>query len=187
MKFAFWHQLSRSVLSLTFRHPNIVSYKEAFFDLESETLCIVMEYVDGGDLYAKILEHQKRGTYMKEKEIFKLFFGMARGLRTLHDVNICHRDLKSANIFLTRDGEAKIGDLNVSKLAEKGLLYTQTGTPYYASPEVWRDVPYNTKSDVWSMGCILYEMTTLKPPFTAPDMSALYKKVLKGVYNPIPV
>jgi len=79
-----------------------------------------------------------------------------------------------------------LGDLNVSKVAKKGLGYTQTGTPYYASPEVWRDQPYDIKSDIWSLGCVLYEMITLKPPFRAPDMQSLYKKVLKGVYPRIP-
>jgi len=76
--------------------------------------------------------------------------------------------------------------LNVSKVAKKGLLYTQTGTPYYASPEVWRDMPYDLKSDVWSLGCVLYEIATLKPPFRAEDMEGLYKKVLKGYYPKIP-
>ncbi len=70
---------------------------------------------------------------------------------------------KSANVFLNKDGSVKLGDMNVSKLAKKGLLYTQTGTPYYASPEVWKDQPYDSKSDIWSLGCVLYEMTTLKP------------------------
>ena len=64
---------------------------------------------------------------------------MVLGLKALHDKNIFHRDLKSANVFLTKSGVVKMGDLNVSKVAKKGLLYTQTGTPYYASPEVWRD------------------------------------------------
>ena len=96
-----------------------------------------------------------------------------------------HRDLKSANVFLQKNGPAKLGDLNVSKVAKKGLLYTQTGTPYYASPEVWRDQPYNSKSDIWSLGCVLYEMVTLKPPFRANDMNGLYKRVLKGVYPSI--
>lgn len=77
---------------------------------------------------------------------------------------------------------AKLGDLNVSKVAKKGLGYTQTGTPYYASPEVWRDQPYDIKSDVWSLGCVLYETITLKPPFRAQDMASLYKKVLKGIF-----
>jgi NIMA (never in mitosis gene a)-related kinase len=65
------------------------------------------------------------------------------------------------------------------------MLYTQTGTPYYASPEVWQDKPYDSKSDIWSLGCVLYEMTTLKPPFRAQNMNGLYKSVLKGAYEPI--
>lgn len=109
------------------------------------------------------------------------------GLKALHDVQILHRDLKSANVFCNRDGSAKLGDMNVSKIAKKGgLLYTQTGTPYYASPEVWKDQPYDSKSDIWSLGCVLYESITLKPPFRADDMAGLYKKVIKGVYPKIP-
>jgi len=73
----------------------------------------------------------------------------------------------SANVFLTKSGAAKLGDMNVSKIAKNGLLYTQTGTPYYASPEVWKDQPYDSKSDIWSLGCVIYEMTTLQPPFQA--------------------
>ncbi len=69
--------------------------------------------------------------------------------------------IQSANIFMNKAGEAKLGDLNVSKIAKNGLLYTQTGTPYYASPEVWKDEPYDSKSDIWSLGCVIYEMTTL--------------------------
>ncbi len=105
----------------------------------------------------------------------------------MHDLNIMHRDLKSANVFLNKDFTAKLGDMNVSKVANKrGLNYTQTGTPYYASPEVWRDEPYDVKSDIWSLGCVLYEMIALKPPFTAEDMQGLYRKVLKGHFSRIP-
>jgi len=111
---------------------------------------------------------------------------VVKGLRTLHELRIFHRDLKSANVFLNKDGSAKLGDMNVSKVAKKGLLYTQTGTPYYASPEVWRDQPYDSKSDIWSLGCVLYETITLKPPFRAEDMQGLYKKVLKGIYPKLP-
>ena len=94
--------------------------------------------------------------------------------------------MKSANIFLYKDQTAKLGDLNVSKVAKKGLLYTQTGTPYYASPEVWKDKPYDLKSDIWSLGCVTYEMCALVPPFRADDMNGLFKRVLKGQYPPIP-
>lgn len=94
--------------------------------------------------------------------------------------------MKSANIFLFKDYTAQLGDLNVSKVAKKGLLYTQTGTPYYASPEVWKDQPYDNKSDIWSLGCVIYEMCALVPPFRADDMNGLFKRVLKGSYPQIP-
>lgn len=84
------------------------------------------------------------------------------------------------------DGSAKLGDLNVSKVARRGLGYTQTGTPYYASPEVWKDQPYDNKSDIWSLGCVLYEMITLRPPFRAENMEGLYNKVIKGQLAKIP-
>jgi NIMA (never in mitosis gene a)-related kinase len=106
-------------------------------------------------------------------------------LQTLHDLKIVHRDIKCANLFLTKEGILKLGDLNVSKVAKKGMLQTQTGTPYYASPEVWKDKPYDLKSDIWSVGCVLYELTTLNPPFRANDMQGLYKKIIQGVYPPI--
>ena len=132
------------------------------------------------------MRHQKNSTQIPEKELWNIFVQMVRGLKALHGRKILHRDLKSANVFLYKDGTVKLGDLNVSKVAKKGLLYTQTGTPYYASPEVWKDQPYDARSDIWSLGCVLYEATTLKPPFTANDMQGLYKKVCKGVYPKLP-
>ena len=112
---------------------------------------------------------------------------MTRGLKALHELNILHRDLKSANVFMSSDGGVKLGDLNVSKVAQQnGLLLTQTGTPYYASPEVWKDQPYDNKSDIWSLGCVIYEMTTLNPPFRAENMDKLFQAVLSGSYQKIP-
>jgi NIMA (never in mitosis gene a)-related kinase 1/4/5 len=105
-----------------------------------------MEYADNGDVFQKICNYQKRETYIKEKKIWYVFIQIVRGLKALHDRKILHRDMKSANIFLYRDMQAKLGDLNVSKIVKKGLSYTQTGTPYYASPEVWRDMPYEVIS-----------------------------------------
>jgi NIMA (never in mitosis gene a)-related kinase 1/4/5 len=99
----------------------------------------------------------------------------------MHKMKILHRDIKCANIFLGLDENGqllnKLGDLNVSKVAKQGLVHTQTGTPYYASPEVWKDKPYDSKSDIWSVGCIIYEMAALKPPFRATDMDGLFKKI----------
>jgi NIMA (never in mitosis gene a)-related kinase len=164
----------------------VVSYKEAFFDEKDRTLCIVMEFADNGDLYQKIVEHKKKAMFFEEAEIWRIFIQLVNGLKALHDLKILHRDLKSANVFLYKNGDAKIGDLNVSKVTRAGIGHTQTGTPYYASPEVWKDHPYDNKSDIWSLGCVLYEMITLKPPFRAQDMEGLYKRVIKGQYNKIP-
>ena len=150
---------------------NIVSYKESFID--ENILCIVMDLADGGDLYNKILSYKKKGGLMPEREVWHYFVQMVRGLQVLHDLKIVHRDIKCANLFLSKDGIMKLGDLNVSKVAKRGMLHTQTGTPYYASPEVWKDKPYDSKSDIWSIGCVLYELCALNPPFRANDMSGL--------------
>mmetsp|Transcript_40147 Transcript_40147/g.46047 ORF Transcript_40147/g.46047 Transcript_40147/m.46047 type:complete len:170 (+) Transcript_40147:240-749(+) len=145
-----------------------------------------MEYADDGDLYGKICQHQKNKTIFKEKDIWTIFIQIVKGLKTLHKLKILHRDLKSANVFLNKDGTVKLGDLNVSKVAKMGLVHTQTGTPYYASPEVWEDKSYDFRSDIWSLGVCTYEMATLKPPFTANSMQDLYKRVLSGKYPKIP-
>jgi NIMA (never in mitosis gene a)-related kinase len=165
---------------------NIISYKESFFEDATSSLCIIMDLADGGDLYNKMMEYKKKGSYMPEREVWHFFIQMVRGLQALHDLKIIHRDIKCANIFLTKDGVLKLGDLNVSKVAKRGFLSTQTGTPYYASPEVWKDKPYDAKSDIWSMGCVLYEMCALNPPFRAQDMNGLYQKIMKGIYPPLP-
>ncbi|CDW91500.1 protein kinase domain containing protein [Stylonychia lemnae] len=148
---------------------------------------LVMEYADNGDLYEKILELQRKELMFTEDQIWKLFIQIVNGLKSLHDLKIMHRDLKSANLFLNKDYTIKLGDMNVSKVAnQKGLNYTQTGTPYYASPEVWRDESYDIKSDIWSLGCVLYEMITLQPPFKAENMDDLFKLVMRGNIKPIP-
>jgi NIMA (never in mitosis gene a)-related kinase len=139
-------------------HPNIIGYKEAFINPDDNTLCIIMEYAGGGDLYQKIVDCKKKKVHIPESIIWRYLIQMSQGLKVLHGMNIVHRDLKCANIFLSGDlNTAKLGDLNVSKIVKNALVYTQTGTPYYASPEVWRDEPYDSKSDIWSLGCVLYE------------------------------
>ena len=166
-------------------HQNIIGYKESFYDEQSQTLNIVLEYADGGDLRSKIQERLKTKRYFKENEIWGVFIQLITGLRYLHAHNIIHRDLKTANIFITNNHICKLGDLNVSKIAKSGLLYTQTGTPYYASPEIWEEKPYDIKSDIWSIGCILYEMCCLTPPFKGKNLSLVYQNIIKGKYTPI--
>lgn len=166
---------------------NIIGYKEAFYDDELRTLCIVMEFAAGGDVLKKVQKHIKARTHFPEAEIWTALVNMAQGLKELHDKKILHRDLKCANIFVTADGVFKLGDLNVSKVLKKEMAYTQTGTPYYASPEVWKDRPYGVKSDMWSLGCVAYEMAALRPPFTAQDLQGLYRKICAGQYPRIPI
>lgn len=176
-------------LLASIQHENVIAYKEAFFDDKTRCLCIVQECADAGDLLQQINKCKQERSYLKENDIWRYLTGMCHGLKALHDLKILHRDMKCANIFLSSSPQgviAKLGDFNVSKVAKRGLCMTQTGTPYYASPEVWRDMPYDAKSDMWSLGCILYEMVGLRPPFRAEDMEGLYRKVIRGQYPRIP-
>ena len=162
-------------------HPNVIGYKEAFWDDQNNTLNIVMEYADDGDLQTKIQRMKKNCGFFEEDLIWSYSIQMIEGLKALHDKKIMHRDLKSANIFLVKNKkQCKLGDMNVSKVIKEKVLRTQTGTPYYASPEVWNDKPYSYKSDLWSIGCVIYELCALRPPFKGKDLDELYVNVCKG-------
>ena len=172
-------------LLASLNHPNIIGYKEAFFDEKSSTLNIVMEYADDGDLSSKIKNNLKKKLQFDENTIWSILIQILEGLNYLHKSRIIHRDLKSANIFLTKKGIIKIGDLNVSIIAKKNLAVTQTGTPYYAAPEVWENESYDNKCDIWSVGCILYEMACLRVPFRGTSIHQLYLNIIKGKYEEI--
>ena len=162
-------------------HPNVIGYKEAFWDDTGSSLNIVMEYADDGDLHSKIEKMKKAGGFFKEPIIWSYAIQMIEGLKALHDKKIMHRDLKSANIFLFKKNNiCKIGDMNVSKAIKDKVLLTQTGTPYYASPEVWRDESYSYKSDLWSIGCVIYELCEQHPPFMGKNLDELFEDVCKG-------
>ena len=168
-------------------HKNIISYKEAFYDKMTKSLNMVMEYADGGDLSMKIMLAKQKKIFFKEKIIWKIFIQILEGINYLHSKYIIHRDLKSSNIYLTKKDEVKIGGLNVGKnIKEIGLALTQIGTPYFTAPEIWNQMPYNYKCDIWSLGCILYEMTTLYVPFLGLNMEELYNNILNLKYKPIP-
>ena len=166
-------------------HPNIIGYKEAFFDEKSKTLNIVMEYADDGDIDKKIKDNLKKRNLFTEETIWGWIIQILEGLKYLHDNKIMHRDLKCANIFLMKNGILKLGDLNVSKIAKLGMAQTQTGTPYYISPEIWKEQPYDYKCDIWSVGCIIYEMCTLRPPFRGNSLKELYRNIMNGYYLPV--
>ena len=168
-------------------NPYIIAYKDATYDENAGSLLLITEFANGGDLSAFIKAHMKRKEYIEEATVWRMAMQMLHGLKVLHRLSIFHRDIKSANVLLTLNHEeVKLGDLNVSKISKSGMASTQTGTPYYASPEVWSDLPYNAKCDVWSLGCVLYEMCTFRPPFMASDIAGLKKRIVAGTYDRIP-
>ena len=165
-------------------HPNIIGYKEAFYDENSRTLNIIMEFADDGDINRKIQENLKRRLQFEESQVWEWIIQLLKGLKYLHDNKIMHRDLKCANIFLMKNGLVKIGDLNVSKITKSNMARTQTGTPYYIAPEIWKDKPYDYKCDIWSLGCIIYEICTSRPPFRGTSLAELGNNILRGYYLP---
>ena len=162
----------------------IVKYYSSFTD--QNTLNIVMEYCESGDL-AKYLNIKKNLVkILNEDLVWKYFIQISLGIVCLHSKKILHRDLKSMNIFLTKNNDVRIGDLGVAKeLNDTLFAKTYIGTPYYLSPEICEELPYNEKSDIWALGCILYELATFKHPFNASNQAALVMKIMKGKYEPI--
>ena len=169
------------------KSPFVIAYKEAFYESNLKSFCLITEFAEGGDLSNKISRMKKKCDFFQEKEVWKIAIQLLHGIKALHALNIFHRDIKPANILLTKNDEiAKLGDMNVSIISKNGLATTQTGTPYYASPEVWMQRPYNGKSDIWSLGCVLYEMTAQRPPFSAQDLPGLKRKITYGDHDRIP-
>eukprot|EP00656_Telonema_subtile_P054282 TRINITY_DN8078_c0_g1_i1.p1 TRINITY_DN8078_c0_g1~~TRINITY_DN8078_c0_g1_i1.p1 ORF type:complete len:394 (-),score=75.36 TRINITY_DN8078_c0_g1_i1:746-1927(-) len=168
-------------------HPNIVTYKDHMED--DQNLFIIMGYCENGDLHTKIKEASKAGVHFSEEQILKWFVQMVMALKHVHKERILHRDLKTQNIFLTRDSKViKLGDFGISKVLDGTLDMAKTviGTPYYMSPELCENQPYGKASDVWSLGCILYELCVLKHAFDATNICGLIFKILNGSYPPIP-
>ena len=117
-------------------HPNVIGYKEAFFEDSTNCLCVVMEYADGGDMLQLINQKKRQRVTFSESTIWHYLIQIVRGLKALHGLKICHRDIKCANLFLTKKGEIKLGDLNVSKVAKKGLLRTPVSYTHLTLPTI---------------------------------------------------
>ncbi|RMC00021.1 hypothetical protein DUI87_23430 [Hirundo rustica rustica] len=161
------------------RHPNIVTYRESWQGNDGH-LYIVMGFCEGGDLYHKLKE--QKGKLLPENQVVEWFVQISMALQYLHEKHILHRDLKTQNIFLTRTNIIKVGDLGIAKVLENqyDMASTLIGTPYYMSPELFSNKPYNYKSDVWALGCCVYEMATLKHAFNAKDMNSLAYRIIEG-------
>ncbi|XP_062400453.1 serine/threonine-protein kinase Nek4 [Sardina pilchardus] len=167
------------------RHPNIVTYRESWEGDDCQ-LYIVMGYCEGGDLYHRL--KQQKGELLPERQVVEWFVQIAMALQYLHEKRILHRDLKTQNIFLTKTNIIKVGDLGIAKVLENqnDMASTLIGTPYYMSPELFSNKPYNHKSDVWALGCCVYEMSTLKHAFNAKDMNSLAYRIVEGKLPQMP-
>jgi len=158
-------------------HPNIIQFIEVFKSKKGE-LCIVMDYANGGDLKSE-LENRAKGKedaagnrdgvkqYLTEDELLTWFTQICLALKYIHDKKILHRDLKSQNIFLTKQGMIKLGDFGIARVLSctQSRAYTYVGTPYYLSPELIRNKDYSFGADIWALGVLLYEMAALEMPF----------------------
>ncbi|KAJ6657257.1 hypothetical protein lerEdw1_002624 [Lerista edwardsae] len=164
-------------------HPHVIEYYENF--LEDKALMIAMEYAPGGTLAEFI---RKRGNSLLDEEtILHFFVQILLALHHVHAKQILHRDLKTQNILLDKHHMmVKIGDFGISKiLSSKSKAYTVVGTPCYISPELCEGKPYNQKSDIWALGCVLYELASLKRAFEAANLPALVLKIMSGTFAPI--
>lgn len=180
-------------------HPNIIACKESFM-LKPPTpsvllgrrhpsvLCIVTEFADGGDLSEEIERRTKRRAYFNPDELLGLFVQVCLALKHLHDRKILHRDIKPANIFLTKSGVVKVGDLGVATVLSHTLACAQTsiGTPYYTAPEICLGKRYNAKADIWSLGCVLFEMATFLHVFDGRNQRQLFENIVSGATPQLP-
>lgn len=167
-------------------HPYIVRYRENF--QQSGWLCIVMDFCEGGDLTGRIKEAKKNKQTIPEGQVLRWFTQAVMALKYIHDKHILHRDLKPGNFFLSKDNVMKMGDFGIAKVLSCTIAVAQTqiGTPYYLSPELCLEKPYAWPSDIWAMGCILYELCALKVPFDAANIPSLVQKICKGPLPTLP-
>ena len=154
----------------------IIKLIDVFY--ESNYIYIVSEYAENGDLDKFITNFKRRRKHINNRTIGKLILQLASALKYLHRNNIIHRDIKTSNVFLDKNYNIKLGDLGIAKiLGNRNLANTYIGTPYYMAPELYKGDYYDNKCDVWSLGCIMYEMITLTRPFEGRNIIDLGNKI----------
>ena len=177
--------LNESSILSTCDNIYVVKYYDSFF--YCGTFNIITEFCPYGDLFGYIKFYKERGSKIEEKIIWIIFIQLSLGLSYLHHKKILHRDIKTKNIFIKNNLTVKIGDFGIAKILNSTSSYAHTfiGTPYYISPELCKDQPYNDKSDVWSLGCVLYELCTLNHPFEGGTQVEIYEKIMTQKFKAI--
>ena len=170
----------------------IVKYIDSFKD--NDYFYILMEYCENSDLRKFINKYKKNNKLINQNIILFILLDICTGLKEIHSKNIIHRDLKPDNLFISKDFKIKIGDFGISKKLNLNSKYAKTkiGTKEYSAPEIIKEnSKYNNKVDIWSLGCIIYELCTLKFCFDEDDSESLegllrlYKKIEKGEHGEI--
>ncbi|KAJ0066637.1 hypothetical protein NL108_016474, partial [Boleophthalmus pectinirostris] len=174
-----------SIIREQMAHPNIVKYYKTF--LEGERLYIVMELIDGVPLAEHLSSLKEKNQSFTEERVWNIFIQMCLALRYLHrDKRIVHRDLSPNNIMLGEQDWVTITDFGLAKQKqENSKLTSVVGTILYSCPEVVKSEPYGEKADVWALGCVLYQMVTLQPPFYSSNMLSLANKIVEAQYEPV--
>lgn len=163
----------------TIESENIVKYYDSFID--NESFNIIMEDCNGLDLRKFITSHEKLNDFIEKDEIYYIILEICKGLKDIHDKNLIHRDLKPDNIFLNSDVRIKIGDFGIERQLkiENEYAKTQAGAMLYMAPEIINGEKYNSKVEMWALGCIIHELCTLKVCFQSNTIEGL-KKNIKG-------
>ena len=168
----------------TLTHPNILNHHETFIDNETNTINILMEYIpDSNSIAHKLKANRMNNLVFQESELWHWLIQMLQGLQYLHSNGVVHKHLTCGDLLLTSTGMLKISGFMVQ---HKGFRKADIGNDCYVPPEVWKGKLYNYKSDVWNVGCIMYELCTMFPPFKGTTLKELNDNILRGVYMPIP-